>query len=284
MSTIGILSEGDLEVITLHEAHGALAKLIGPDLYTILGDPPNQQVQFSNQSTFDLFLMRVSEFFAEGTRASRIDGEYKNWSLLSALSWFCRRYPDETNAAGLDDALTNLIAWHDKQVPLKFSCPEVELDIELTLPNSQLVSFGANTAKHHILRLSGLIGKLDRYTKSGNYNFTPQQLIVVLKAMMVEVESRLVYHATYITELLGHVFLALNAIVCERFAVNPTNRVRDMFHPEGITSDVYRGMYGDVLVFKQYEESRIRAHTPVTHESLKLAQKLGDSRLAAHLR
>jgi hypothetical protein len=37
-------SPGDLEVVLLHEAHGVLADIIGPNLYTIYGTAPEQDV------------------------------------------------------------------------------------------------------------------------------------------------------------------------------------------------------------------------------------------------
>ena len=44
-----------------------------------------------------------------------------------------------------------------------------------------------------------------------------------------------------------------------------------MVMPEGVTSDVFRNLYGDVLVFKRYDEQdRIRAFVPVTNPVLKL--------------
>jgi hypothetical protein len=88
--------------------------------------------------------------------------------------------------------------------------------------------------------------------------------------MIEEVRSRLLYHSSYLLELLGNVFLALNEIVRNRFAANPTNRVSEMTMPPGITSDIFRDLYGSVLVFKRYEEHRIRAYTPITTRYLKL--------------
>jgi len=88
--------------------------------------------------------------------------------------------------------------------------------------------------------------------------------------MNTEVESRLEYHATYLLELLGNVFFALNRLVKTRFAQNPTNRVSQMAVPAGVTSDVFRDLYGDVMVFKRYDDARIRNNTPVTDPVLRL--------------
>ena len=46
MGIAAIQSEGDLEVILLHEAHSALAGVINPALYSIGGNRPEQTALF----------------------------------------------------------------------------------------------------------------------------------------------------------------------------------------------------------------------------------------------
>jgi hypothetical protein len=270
MSVASIRSEGDLEVVLLHETHSALAEIIGPELYSVGGTPPEQSVLFHTSSCFNLFLILAVEFFAEGPRSVFINERYQNWSLLNGLSWFCTVHQDEATATGLDVAVSNLEDWIAREVPFRFWCPEVDTHVEFMLRNNQLISFGANTAKHHLLRLADLLGKLETLCANAGYTFSPQELSAVLASMIEEVRSRLLYHSSYLLELLGNVFLALNEIVRNRFAANPTNRVSEMTMPPGITSDIFRDLYGSVLVFKRYEEHRIRAYTPITTRYLKL--------------
>ena len=88
--------------------------------------------------------------------------------------------------------------------------------------------------------------------------------------MIDEVRSRLEYHSSYLIELLGQVFLALNRLIVTRFNRNPTNQVNDMTIPAGVTSDFFKNLYGDVMVFQRYDEERILSHTPVTTRYLKM--------------
>ena len=270
MSVATIRSEGDLEVVLLHETHSALAEIIGPELYSVGGAPPEQSILFHSRSSFNLFLVLLVEFFAEGQRSAFINKKYQNWSLLKGLHWLSRKHADEAKATGLDNAVSELDAWIAKEVPFRFWCPDVNTDVKFPLSNRHLVSFGANTTKHHLVRLSDLLGKLETLCSHAGYKFSPQELSAVLTTMIEEVRSRLQYHATYLLELLGSLFLALNAVIRNRFAANPTNRVSEMSVPAGVTSDVFRNLYGNVLVFKRYEEDRIRAYTPVTTRYLKL--------------
>lgn len=70
-SVAAIQSEGDLEVVLLHETHSLLAEIIGPELYSV-GVPPEESVQFHTRPSFTLFLILVIEFFAEGSQSAMI--------------------------------------------------------------------------------------------------------------------------------------------------------------------------------------------------------------------
>jgi hypothetical protein len=109
-----------------------------------------------------------------------------------------------------------------------------------------------------------------RFCEAAGYNFTDQQAYSVLRSMMEEVHSRLVYHSTYIVELSGRIFFSLNALIKHRFEANPTNVFDDIAYPEGITSEVFRNLYAETLVFKRYADQRIWDHTPATSDVLKL--------------
>jgi len=78
------------------------------------------------------------------------------------------------------------------------------------------------------------------------------------------------YHSSNILELLGNIFESLNALVIKRFEANPTNKVSEIDFPDGVTSDVFRDMYGSVLILKRYEKSRISDFTPITTRFLKM--------------
>ena len=88
--------------------------------------------------------------------------------------------------------------------------------------------------------------------------------------MLPETRSRLEYHFTYMLELIGHLFLAINQFIVARFQRNPTNIAENMDFPSGITSNVFRDLYASVLVFKRYEKERIINYTPTTSRMLRL--------------
>jgi hypothetical protein len=265
-----IQSEGDLEVVVLFESHELLSSIIGPDLYGFAGSPERGSAQPHDTPSFELFLIRVVELFADGPRSATINGQQQNWSLLRGLSWLTKRYPEEAIASGLGLSTRTLVEWLEQEAPVSFWCADVDTQVILPMSRQQLISITANGTKHHILRLSDVLGKLDRQCCKAGYSFSAQQLLPVFRSLLEEGRSRLRYHFSYLVEMLAHMFLALNEIVVARFEWNPTNDVRNIQQPPGVTSDVFRDLYGHVLVFKRYSKSRITDFTPDTWPYLRL--------------
>ena len=259
-----IQSAGDLEIVLLHEAHETLASIIGPDLYTILGDAPNQEIRFPNEHCFDLFLIRLVELFAQGSNVVTIEGRNKNLGLLDGLAWLHQERRVETETCGLNAALTELTNWLGTERDFEVWCPDIDMHVKFPLTRRDLIWFGANQVKHSLLRLSGVLDKLARKLTNAGIEVPHQHTVHVLAATVEEIRGRLNHHSTFIIKLLGNVFVGLNRLILRRYEANPTNRVDEMDMPEGVTADVFRNLYGNVLVFKRYDErDRIRAYMPV---------------------
>jgi len=218
---------------------------------------------FHSQMSFNLFLILAVEIIAEGVKCAYIDGKYLNLSLLDGLRRFCSTHPIECEKSGLENAIANTEEWLKREVPFNFWCSSVDAEIKLQLRNKELLKFGANAAKHHLLRLSKLLENLNIFCEKAGYNFAPQEISAILASMIEEVRSRLHWHSSYILSLLGNIFFAINSIIKVRHANKPTNRVKNMNIPCGVTSGVFEDMYGDILVFKKYDDDRILKYTPV---------------------
>ena len=268
-------------MVILHEAHGLLASIINPQLYEIRRDEFDQMAWFHNRPCRDLFYILAIELFAEGGKSAYVDSKYQNWSLLKGLAWLSEKYPEESHATGLEAAVKRLSDWLAEDDLFDFWCPEVNLQIKFPLSYERLISFAANSTKHHLLRLSELIAKLDKICTTAGYRFAPQEFVAVLDNMITEVNSRMIHVAPCILEAHGNLFLAINRLISARFRRNPTNQVFDMDHPKGVTSDIFRTLYGSVLVFKRYKENRITDYTPVTTRWDRLKQTSEDEAIAS---
>lgn len=265
-----IASEGDLEVVVLHESHGLLAEILNTELYEVKGTAPDQTALFHTELAFKTFVLLVNEFFAEGSRSAHIHAKYENWSIENGLDWLCKKHVAETHRAGLAEAVANLRAWMAEEVELEFWAPDVEMHLRLGMPRAQIVSFYANESKHHLLRLTSLLDKLGRVCKRAGHTFSAQEIVGVLWSLTEAAQSHLLYHSTYSLELMGETFLALNRLIRQRFTSNPTNDARKMHHPPGVTTDLFKTLYASVLVFKRYDDDRITSMTPRTHRVLRL--------------
>ena len=271
MTEAVIQSDGDLEIVLLHESHEALASIIGKDLYVVSGDPPNQEIRFPDERRFDLFLVLLVELFAEGRDVVTINNRRKDLGLLDGLVWLEQKLQAETKGCGLKAALTELREWLDTETRFEVWCPDIEMQVNFSITRREMIWFGANHVKHSLPRLSGVLSKLARKLEAADIEVPRQNTVHVLNVTIEQIRGQLIYHSTFIVELLGKLFISINRLILGRFAANPTNRVEDMAMPEGVTSDVFRNLYGEVLVFKRYDEQdRIRAFVPVTNPLLKL--------------
>jgi hypothetical protein len=264
-----IASEGDLEVTFLFETHDLLAGLIGPDYCTLLGEPPSE-VRFHSPATFGAFFVHVDELLASPGDAVNVPGVSNPLSLLAAGRWFIEQHPDEARAAGFDSAHATLEAWVHASPPFRFWCGDLDQHVSLRMSRGDMIYYAANLHKHRLLRLGRLLSKLDRRCRESGLVLNETQIIAVRDTFSQELESRLLYLASWLTEILGAYFLALNAIIVDRRERAGTNDARRMPMPSGVTSDVFRNLYCHTLVFHSYEKERIERHTPVVAPTLKM--------------
>lgn len=269
-ANIRIYSEGDLEIAILHENQGAFTAILNPELYEVVGEVPEQSILFHNDSCFDLFLIHTAELFAEGTNNVCLNGKNQNFSLFGGALWLCGRYEDETLGTGLISACNVLSSWLEKRVPFSFWCSELDTHFELDMSRIDLLSFAGNLSKHNILRLNVLLSKLQRLCERNGFVVGEQDLPGVLEPFVAELKSRLVYHSSFLIEMLYDYFAAINRMVTNRFNLTGTNDVRKMKHPAGVSSDSYRDLYGDTLVFRRYDEARFSKFKPTTTKYLKM--------------
>lgn len=261
-----IMSEGDLEVVLLYENHELLADIISPNYYDLLGDPPSE-VHFMSAAAFRSFIVRVEELFAEGTVA--IDGMPLKLSLLSAVERFCQRRPEEALETGLSASSESLRKWVDAKPPFSFWCGDLDKQIELALSRRQMINFAANLHKHSLLRLGIFMKQLHDLCKKQGLQLCGADLVAVREPLIEEIESRLHYLASWLVELVGPYFEALNAVVARRYNLTRTNDVARMVIPQGVTSNALRDLYGSTLVFKNYDVNRIRRFIPSVPDILK---------------
>jgi hypothetical protein len=260
-----IQSEGDLEVVCLYEAHSLLADVISDSYYRAF----NEEISFHTQAAMTNFYVHVDELFSEHQRNAFINGRWHNISLLTALERLCQRHPDEGKRTGLLVSVGELRTWLDTVRPVEFWCPGLNETLVFSISRKKLINFAANMGKHSLLRLSKVMSQLIALCQSSGVNVTGMDVVAVREPFLEEVHSRLMYLGSWLVELLGQLFLAINTTVIGRFSANPTNRVSRMHIPHGTTSEALAELYGSTLVFKRYTAERITNFVPKVPETLK---------------
>lgn len=115
-----------------------------------------------------------------------------------------------------------------------------------------------------------MLNKLTRILERNGFSIKEQEVVSVVEPFSAELESRLIYHSSYLTEMLYDYFMAINTLIITRGDIMNTNHVSKMLHPEGVSSDVYKNMYGSVIVFNRYDKSLFSQFRPITTKYLKM--------------
>jgi hypothetical protein len=265
--TRGITSVGDLEVAFLYECHDLLATLVGPDYYGTLGSPPSE-VRFHSEVTFGGFFAHVDELFATGDRI-KVPGLTGRLSLFDVGEWFVSKYPEEARANSLDTSQARLREWARASPTFKFWSGELGRHIEFPLSRQGMIYYLANLHKHRLLRLGSLLTRLGDLCHAHGIALRADEIVAIRESFSEELHSRLEYLASWLTELLGAYFLAVNSIIVHRYRQAGTNEARKMRMPDGVTSDLMRDLYSSTLVFRSYPAERITRFTPVVPTILK---------------
>jgi len=263
------LSEGDLKIAALCENLNTFYGIINPDLYSVLGKAPDQNIMFHNDSCFGLFLIRVDEVFSEGINSIEIDGKYKNISLLEAALWFCQKEPSNVEGTGLYESAMKLKSWILEKKPFEIWTGDEQVRFEMS--RKELIHFGANLKKHNLLRLNRVFNKLKKFLKNSMIEEMPKGDIVgIIGPFVAEIESRLLYHSSYIVEMLYDYFLGINRVVAKQR--NPWGVIdaRVLKYPEGVTTIGLKELYSTTLAFRIFDEDRFNALRPETTRYLKL--------------
>lgn len=263
-------SEGDIEAVILHENKDAFAAIINKDLYTVAGQPPDQNIFFKNSSCFDLFCIHVFELLAE-QRIQLKDKEYR-LSVFTGAKWLADRYEHQVEAMGLIQAIELLGSWLNEEPQFSFWCADISKQIEFKLSRRKILRFAQLLSKHNLFRLTGAIQELLEICKKAGCDIKEEDILHLLGPFTEELKSnRLIYHSSYLVEMLHIYFTEFNKVAHQLYLRSPTNRLTEMKYPDGISSDTFRNLYYSAVSFAaSYNKAYYDALRPHTTKYLKM--------------
>jgi len=266
-----IESTGDLEAIIVAETYDLLSSVFGPYIFTVSGNASQQTAVFPCSAAHTLFFIYMYEFVA--TESPLFVGEdgFKDRSLFGGGKWLVERYPGEAAIAGMDTAATELAAWLERRVRVRFWSGNIWRHVELNETFRTYLAPHSHFAKHSLLKLGREVIRLrDMATQAGT-SLTTAQAVAAREEFVAHLAGMMEYHATRLAELVGRYFVAFHKFVKNRYSKYPTNNLDLIAPPEGISDDVYRYMYAHaVFSFSGWSQARIEEFVPETAGSLKL--------------
>jgi hypothetical protein len=263
-------SEGDFEALILHENMKAFAAIVNKDLYMVTGKPPDQNIYFHNSSAFDLFCIHVFEVFVE--QEIQLKDTNSSFSLFTGAKWLADRYECQLDITPLKKAIKLLTSWLEEEPMFSFWCSDISRQIEFKLSRRELLRFSQLFTKHNLLRLSDAVQLLLKKCNNAGCSLQQEDVLHLLEPFIEELKTnRLIYHSSYLVEMLHIYFTELNNVAYALCLHSPTTRMNDMKYPDGLSCDTFKELYFSAVRFAaSYNKAAYDALRPHTTEYLKM--------------
>jgi hypothetical protein len=232
--------EEDLEAVILHENKDAFAAIINKELYLVAGKPPEQNIFFHSQSCFDLFCIHAFELLSENT--IELPSRSLKLSAFSGAKWLVDRHTFAWDSAKFIDAYERLDAWLKEKPKFSFWCGDISKQIEFKLSRRKALRFAQLLSKHNLFRLTGLLDELlDICNRAGN-DVKEHEILHVLDPFAEELKTnRIVYHSSYLVEMLHDYFTALNQFIV--LFNTPSPNLNDWKYLQYMSSETFKYLF-----------------------------------------
>jgi len=259
--------EKDLEAVILQENINAFASIINKDLYLVAGKPPDQNIRFQSQSCFDLFCIHIFELLAECP--IRLPSVALHMSLFSGSRWLVERHKHAWDASEFIEAYEKLDVWLKEKPQFSFWCGDISKQIEFALSRRGILRFAQLLTKHNLFRLTGVLSELLEICNKAGNNIKEEEVLYLLDPFTEELKTnRLIYHSSYLVEMLHDYFASLNDFIV--LFNTPSSNLSDWKYLEDMSSDVFKYMFRGAIRFASgYNRSHYDLLKPTTTVHLK---------------
>lgn len=258
-------NHAEFEVAIMNGAIALLDEILGQDVFEIHGTGENQNISFKNRIAQRYFYLSLIDFLSD------IDSSFKlakdKCTVLSGLVHIsCNpQIGYKKDIKSLKKHLRLFEKWLAKKVTVKkFWSPKINRETRLLLSRFDMIKICANMSKHGILRLGGIALDTQAIFQNSEIAISFNEAILCLEDFYEKFHNDiLIYHASYIAEML----------LCVRSAINeyltPIYR-RHLRNKEG-----YRGIPSyEYKIPKELQNDTVKVMFWDTMNTVRSGQKL----------
>lgn len=259
--------EEDLEAVVLHENKDAFAAIVNKELYGVAGKPPNQNIYFHNHSCFDLFCIHIFEFFAENK--IKLPGRECSLSVFTGARWLVERHKEVWDISEFVEAYDQLDSWLKEKPKFSFWCGDISKQIEFNLSRRRVLRFAQLLSKHNLFRLTGLMKELFEICNKTGHDIKESEVLHLLDPLTEELKTnRIIYHSSYLVEMLHNYFTALNNLLI--LFHTPSPKISDWKYLERMSSGAFKDLfYWSISFATGYNKGHYGSLKPATNRYLK---------------
>lgn len=251
-----VINDTEFEVAIMNGAIALLDEILGYDVFEIHGTGKNQNISFNNRIAQRYFYLSLIDFLSD------IDSSFKltnnKCTMLSGLIHIsCNpQIGHKKDIKTLKKHLQRFEKWLNKKVSIKkFWSPKINREANLLLSRFDMIKTCANMSKHGILRLGGIALDTQAIFQNSKKAISFNEAILCLEDFYEKFHNDiLIYHASYIAEMLLHIRSAINEYLTPIYRRHLRNKEWDKGIPSyeykipnNITNDTIKVMFWDTM-------------------------------------
>ena len=148
------------------------------------------------------------------------------------------------------DSIKVLENWLNEKPKFSFWCGDIDKQIEFNLSRRKALHYAHLISKHNLLSVNEVITALYKNCVGSGFSIKESDVLHLLDPFVEELkDNRIIYHSSYLVEMLHDYFTALNELARQLYLRSPTNILNKFLYPKDITSDTFKNLYYSALSF-----------------------------------
>lgn len=246
----------EFEVAVMYGAVALLDEILGTDVFEIHGTGENQNISFKSRIAQRYYYLSLIDFLSDMDSSFKLTKD--KCTVLDGMLQISSnpQIGYKKDIKTLRTTLRRFEKWIGKEVHVqKFWSPKINRETTLLLSRFDMIKICANMSKHGILMLGGIALDTQAIFQNSKKAISFSEAILCLEDFYEKFHNDiLIYHASYIAEMLLDIRLAINDYLTPIYQNHLRNKegVNDISlyeykMPKDIKNDTIKVLFWDTM-------------------------------------
>jgi hypothetical protein len=198
-----------------------------------------------------------------------LPGRECSLSVFTGARWLVERHKEVWDISEFVEAYDQLDSWLKEKPKFSFWCGDISKQIEFNLSRRRVLRFAQLLSKHNLFRLTGLMKELFEICNKTGHDIKESEVLHLLDPLTEELKTnRIIYHSSYLVEMLHNYFTALNNLLI--LFHTPSPKISDWKYLERMSSGAFKDLfYWSISFATGYNKGHYGSLKPATNRYLK---------------